>query len=214
MAKNTELDPNSIIQNNNTHEQNDNDRDLPIKEQLVEFSNKRQNKGVISNFHTRQTYLIANKTIEKLENLVMYLEATNGLGSELSEGTEDEILANQLLAKGTKSKLINMAIDKVLTQYEQENFELGGIPDVQHKRYSYLKGKTKMYLNYYMFTDENGETYGIEQDNRSKELKFLSTEPGESKDGVERGVTKEYIQEWFDSIENNAKPEGRPKNDK
>ena len=35
MAKNTELDPSSIIQSNTNQEQTNSDRDLPIKEQLV-----------------------------------------------------------------------------------------------------------------------------------------------------------------------------------
>lgn len=174
----------------------DNTDTKTVKDKLKDYADKRQNSSIISDTHTRSTYLISDETIQTLDYLVAYIEATNGLGSELTKGmSPEEVNKGRVLSKGVKSKIVNYAIQSFLDEYESQE---GLIPDVQHK-----KSKVgKVYHNYYMFT-ENGETYGIEQDNRGRELRFLSTE---------RDSSKESIEQWFESIEDQSVKTGRPKN--
>lgn len=174
----------------------DNTDTKTVKDKLKDYADKRQNSSIISDTHTRSTYLISDETIQTLDYLVAYIEATNGLGSELTKGmSPEEVNKGRVLSKGVKSKIVNYAIQSFLDEYESQE---GLIPDAQHK-----KSKVgKVYHNYYMFT-ENGETYGIEQDNRGHELRFLSTE---------RDSSKESIEQWFESIEDQSVKTGRPKN--
>lgn len=176
----------------------DNTDTKTVKDKLKDYADKRQNSSIISDTHTRSTYLISDETIQTLDYLVAYIEATNGLGSELTKGmSPEEVNKGRVLSKGVKSKIVNYAIQSFLDEYESQE---GLIPDVQHK-----KSKVgKVYHNYYMFT-ENGETYGIEQDNRGRELRFMSTD---------NGFTVDEIKEWFDSITDDSKPEGRPRKNK
>ena len=169
-----------------------------VKDKLKDYADKRQNSSIISDTHTRSTYLINDQTIQTLDYLVAYIEATNGLGSELTKGMSDEeINRGRVLSKGVKSKVVNYAIQQFLDQYESQE---GLIPHTEHK-----KSKVgKIYHNYYMFT-ENGETYGIEQDNRGRELRFLSTANGDS---------EESIKQWFDEIEDNSVKTGAPRKNK
>ena len=174
----------------------DNTDTKTVKDKLKDYADKRQNSSIISDTHTRSTYLISDETIQALDYLVAYIEATNGLGSELTKGmSPEEVNKGRVLSKGVKSKIVNYAIQSFLDEYESQE---GLIPDVQHK-----KSKVgKVYHNYYMFT-ENGETYGIEQNNRGQELRYLSTTNGDS---------VESIEQWFDEIEDQSKRDGRPKN--
>lgn len=180
---------------NETFETFDNDTKT-LKENLKDYSVQRMSDSIIGESHTRQTYLVNDETIEKLEHLVSYVQASNGINSENNKGlNKSEINRSRALTKGFKSKAVNYAIQQFLDQWEEQE---GLIPNVQHK-----KSKVgNVYHNYYMFT-EDGETYGIEQDNRGKELRYLSTANGDS---------IESIEQWFDEIEDQSKPEGRPKN--
>ncbi len=173
-----------------------------VKGALKDYSVERMGNSIIGENHTRQTYLIDDETIEKLEYLVSYVQATNGINSENNRGlNKTEINRRRALTKGFKSKAVNYAIKKFIEQWEGQE---GAIPDVQHKKHGFKIGDTDKYKyhHYYMFT-ENGETYGIEQDNRGKELRYISTTKGDS---------VESIEQWFNDIEDQSKPEGRPKN--
>jgi len=166
-----------------------------IKEELKDYADKRQNSSIIGDTHTRSTYLISDDTLEKLEDLVAHIEATNGLNSELTKGmSKEEINKGRVLSKGVKSKIVNYAIQSFLNNYEAQE---GLIPNTKHKRF---KVSNKNH-NAYKFT-QDGVTYGITQDHRGKELSFMSTA---------NGNTIEEINEWFDSIEDQSKREGRPR---
>lgn len=170
-----------------------------IKEELKDYADKRQNSSIIGDTHTRSTYLISDDTLDKLEDLVAHIEATNGLNSELTKGmSKEEINKGRVLSKGVKSKIVNFAIQSFLNNYEAQE---GLIPDTEHKRYNVGTVKNKIYHNAYRFTND-GVTYGITQDNRGKEISFMSTDSGN---------TAEEINEWFDSIEDQSKKEGRPR---
>lgn len=182
----------------------DNTDTKTVKDKLKDYADKRQNSSIISDTHTRSTYLISDETIQTLDYLVAYIEATNGLGSELTKGmSPEEVNKGRVLSKGVKSKIVNYAIQSFLDEYESQE---GLIPDVQHKRHGFDVGKSKAkkYHNYYMFT-ENGETYGIEQDNRGRELRFLSTTNGDS---------VESIEQWFNEVEDNSVKTGAPRKNK
>lgn len=182
---------------NETFETFDNDTKT-LKENLKDYSVQRMSDSIIGENHTRQTYLINDETIEKLEHLVSYVQASNGIDSENNKGlNKSEINRSRALTKGFKSKAVNYAIQQFLDQWEEQE---GLIPNVQHK-----KSKAgKVYHNYYMFT-ENGETYGIEQDNRGRELRFLSTTKGDS---------VESIEQWFNEVEDNSVKTGAPRKNK
>ncbi|OIJ29029.1 hypothetical protein [Staphylococcus sp. LCT-H4] len=170
-----------------------------IKEELKDYADKRQNSSIIGDTHTRSTYLISDDTLDKLEDLVAHIEATNGLNSELTKGmSKEEINKGRVLSKGVKSKIVNFAIQSFLNNYEAQE---GLIPDTEHKRYNVGTVKSKIYHNAYRFTND-GVTYGITQDNRGKEISFMSTDSGN---------TVEEINEWFDSIKDETKKQGAPK---
>lgn len=188
---------------NETFETFDNDTKT-LKENLKDYSVQRMSDSIIGESHTRQTYLVNDETIEKLENLVSYVQASNGIDSENNKGlNKSEINRSRALTKGFKSKAVNYAIQQFLDQWEEQE---GLIPNVQHKKHGFKIGESEKlkYHNYYMFT-ENGETYGIEQDNRGKELRYLSTTNGDS---------VESIEQWFDDIEDNSKRDGAPRKNK
>ena len=166
-----------------------------IKEELKDFADARMNSSIISDTHTRSTYLISDSTLEKLNDLVAHIEATNGLDSELTKHmSKEQINKGRVLSKGVKSKLVNFSIQRFLDEYEQQD---GLIPHTEHKKYKV----GNVYHNAYRYT-QDGVTYGILQNNRGKEISFMSTDSGN---------TVEEINEWFDSIEDQSKREGRPR---
>ena len=166
-----------------------------VKEELKKFSDERQSNSIIGDNHTRMTYLISDSTLSKLDDLVAYIEASNGLHSELTKGLDErEVNRNRTLTKGTRSKALNFALQHFLDTWEQQE---GLIPQTEHKKYKV----DKVYHNAYRFT-KDGVTYGITQSNRGVELYFMSTADG---------YTKQQIDEWFDSIEDESKREGRPR---
>ena len=108
--------------------------------------------------------------------------------------SKEQINKGRVLSKGVKSKLVNYSIQRFLDEYEQQD---GLIPHTEHKKYKV----GNVYHNAYRYT-QDGVTYGILQNNRGKEVKFMSTDSGN---------TVEEINEWFDSIEDQSKREGRPR---
>lgn len=166
-----------------------------IKEELKKFSDERQGNSIIGEDHTRATHLLSNSSLEKLNHLVNFIEASYGLNSELTKGMDEkEVKKARTLTKGTRSKALNFALQHFLDTWEQEE---GLIPNTEHKKYKV----GNVYHNAYRFT-QDGVTYGILQDNRGKEVNFMSTDSGN---------TVEEINEWFDSIEDQSKREGRPR---
>ena len=164
-----------------------------IKEELKDFADSRMNSSIISDTHTRSTYLISDTTLEKLNNLVAFTEVSNGLNSELTKGmSREEINKGRVLSKGVKSKLVNYSIQKFLDDYESQE---GLIPETFHKKYKV----GNVYFNAYLFT-QDGITYGVTQDNRGREIEFMSTD---------NGYTNEQINEWFDEIEDDSVKTGR-----
>lgn len=197
------LNANDVKKKSNNEEQQttpqpvSNERES-IKEELKDYADKRQNSSIIGDTHTRSTYLISDDTLDKLEDLIAHIEATNGLNSELTKDmSKEEINKGRVLSKGVKSKIVNYAIQSFLNNYEAQE---GLIPNTEHKRYNVGTVKSKIYHNAYRFTND-GVTYGIVQDNRGKELSFMSTANGD---------TVEDINEWFDSIKDETKKQGAP----
>ena len=165
-----------------------------VKEELKKFSDKRSGNSIIGEDHSRATHLLSNSSLEKLNHLVNFIEASYGLNSELTKGMDEkEVKKARTLTKGTRSKALNFALQHFLDTWEQEE---GLIPNTEHKKYKI----SNVYHNAYRFT-QDGVTYGILQNNRGKEISFMSTDSGN---------TVEEINEWFDSIEDQSKREGRP----
>ncbi|MEJ7195111.1 hypothetical protein WL277_11975, partial [Staphylococcus epidermidis] len=106
----------------------------------------------------RSTFLVDDDTLEKLQNLVDYMEASNGLDSKYHDNlTVKQIRDNRLLSKGFKSKVVNYALDTIMEQWESDE---GLIPKVDKVRYKTSEGK---YNRAFRF-EENGDLYYLEQD--------------------------------------------------
>ena len=143
---------------------------LSIKDRIEEYSNVRMTSGRINETHKRETYLVDTDVSAKLSDLVDYFEATNGLDSRYKEGkTLKQVRDDRLLAKGIKSKLINFAIEQVLTSWEQSE---GIIPNVERVRH---KASDGTYHRTFKFT-ENGTTYLLTQNNRGHEIEFITSD--------------------------------------
>ena len=194
------LNPNEVTKKSNTQENESTNiiKNFPsdtktVREELKKFSDERQSNSIIGDNHTRMTYLISDSTLAKLDDLVSYIEASNGLHSELTKGLDErEVNRNRTLTKGTRSKALNFALQHFLDTWEQEE---GLIPETEHKRFK-VNGKNH---NAYRFT-KDGVTYLIEQDQRGRELFFMSTETDSIDD----------INNRFDEIEDTSIKTGRP----
>lgn len=152
-----------------------------IKDDLVDYAIKRMTSGIINESNKRATFLVEEETLRELDDLVNFVEATNGIGTKYQENkTQEEIRKERLLAKGFKSKIVNFAIQSVLEKWKNDE-DL--IPEVNKVRYKVNKVYHRAY-----YLEHNGETYGIEQDNRGNELQYLATTNGNS---------QEEIKDWF-----------------
>ena len=141
-----------------------------IREQLEHYSDVRMLSGRISETHSRQTYFIDDEVNNKLENLIEYFEATNGLQSKFKEHqTLKQTREARLLAKGINSKIVNYAIETILDQWEQQE---GLIVDMERLRYKVQDGT---HHRTFKFT-ENGTTYLMTQNNRGVELEYMDSE--------------------------------------
>ncbi|MCG2355677.1 hypothetical protein K4S27_11095 [Staphylococcus epidermidis] len=163
---------------------------ISVKDRIEEYSDTRMTSGRINETHTRSTFLVDDETLEKLQNLVDYMEASNGLNSKYHDNlTLKQIRDNRLLSKGFKSKVVNYALDTIIEQWESDE---GLIPKVNKVRYKTTEGK---YHRVFKF-EENGDLYYLEQDNRGNEVKFLSTGKGFSESEInDLFVKKEEIAE-------------------
>lgn len=171
--------------------------DKTLKEELKEYSDARQADSIVGESHTRATHLLSDASLEKMDDLVNYISATYGLNSEFTKDMDKrEVSRARTLTKGTRSKILNFALQHFLDTFEQQE---GLIPETEHKRFK-VNGKNH---NAYRFT-KDGVTYLIEQDQRGRELFFMSTETDSIDD----------INNRFDEIEDTSVKTGRkPKRD-
>ncbi|MDK3656243.1 hypothetical protein O0A22_11555 [Staphylococcus pseudintermedius] len=151
-----------------------------IKERIKEYSTTRMSLGRINETHKRSTFLIDSDTLDKMQNLVDYMEATNALDSKYQNHlTVEQARNDRLLAKGFKSKLVNYALDTVLDAWEAEN---DIIPKIDKVRY---KTKDGTYNRAFRFKKDN-ILYYLEQSNRGREIKFMSTELNSTEDEINK----------------------------
>lgn len=151
-----------------------------LKENLKDYSVKRMSDSVILESHTRATYLVDNDVLEKFNDLISYTEALNGINSSFQSDnvSAKETNRSRAMTKGLKSKIVNYALSDFLTNWESEE---GLVPSVEHVRFKI----NKVYHRAYKFTVD-GETYGVEQNNRGIETNFLSTKNGDSLEDIEQ----------------------------
>lgn len=162
-----ELAPETFIDNEDETDKSS------IKERIEEYSDTRMTAGHINETHKRVTLLLDIDTVNKLQNLVNLMEASNGLESSFTEGkTVKQARNDRLLAKGFKSKIVNYALNTVLDQWEQES-ENKVIPEVEKVRYKDDESGT--YNRSFMFK-ENGLLYLITQNNRGLEVEFRTSD--------------------------------------
>lgn len=194
------LDPNNVKKKTTDEKPKQeivtNSDNLNIKDRIEEYSDERITSGRVSETHKRATFLIDSDTLDKLQNLVDLIEATNSLESKYQDNlTTKQVRTNRLLAKGFKSKLINYALNSVMEDWESSQ---GLIPEVEKIKYKKSDGT---YNRVFKF-EENGTLYLLEQNNRGVEQRFMSTDSGD---------TKEEIDNLFNSFEDQSKREGRPR---
>lgn len=194
------LNPNDVTKKSNTQadEKKNVIKDFPtddktIKEELKEYSDARQADSIVGESHTRATHLLSDSSLAKMDDLVNYISATYGLNSEFTKNMDKrEVSRARTLTKGTRSKILNFALQHFLDSFEQQE---GLIPHTESKRFK-VNGKNH---NAYRFT-KDGITYLIEQDSRGRELFFMSTETDSIDD----------INNRFDEIEDTSIKTGRP----
>lgn len=194
------LNPNDVTKKSNTQADETKNviKDFPtddktIKEELKEYSDARQADSIIEESHRRATHLMSDSSLAKMDDLVNYISATYGLNSEFTKDMDKrEVSRARTLTKGTRSKILNFALQHFLDTFEQQE---GLIPETEHKRFK-VNGKNH---NAYRFT-KDGVTYLIEQDQRGRELFFMSTETDSIDD----------INNRFDEIEDTSIKTGRP----
>lgn len=188
--------------NNNTQTKQKpvtNSDSISIKEKIEEYSDERMTSGRISESHKRATFLVDEETLDKLQNLIDLMEATNAIDSSYQNDlTDKQIRSNRLLAKGFKSKFINYCLDTILDEWENTE---DTIPDVDKARY---KTSDDTFNRAFRFKQDN-ILYGLEQNHRGKEVRFMSTA---------NGNTEQEINDWFESINDEPIKNGAPRKNK
>lgn len=128
--------------------------------QLIKNRIKRNSDALVIDTHKRTTFLVDESLLDKLDNLQAYLEIHD----------ESDLKARRELNKiknGFKTKLINVALDEVLKQWEAES---GQIPKVDSYRYLYsISGKMNVNYRVYMY-EKDKKYYFMHFDNRGNEL--------------------------------------------
>lgn len=165
---------------------------VTISDKVREYSEHRMGAKRINENHTRSTFLIDNESLEKLDDLVDYMEATNALDSEFTKGltqTKKDSLRN--FAGGFKSKFLNYLIKEGLEQWSKEE---GTIPNIDRIRFP-VKNKNgeTVYHRAFRINEKNKLTYTV-QDSRGHEIDYLTTDSNADKDkqGTEEQINKEF----------------------
>ena len=162
---------------------------VTISDKVREYSEHRMGAKRINENHTRSTFLIDNESLEKLDDLVDYMEATNALDSEFTKGltdTKKQSLRN--FAGGFKSKFLNYLIKEGLEQWAKEE---GTIPSIDRARFPVNDGS---YHRAFRINEKNKLTYTV-QDSRGHELTYLTTDSNADKS---KQATEEHINELFE----------------
>lgn len=164
------MDDNLFEEENEIFVDNEQETDKKdIRERLEEFSDQRLVSGKISEISSRATFLVANDVLEKLSDLVDYMEAVSSLDSKLNEDkTLKEIRDMRLFSKGFKSKFVGYALQSALDEYEAD---IGLIPETKRVRY---KSNDGTYHRSFLFRQGNVLTLTT-QNNRGHEIEFLTS---------------------------------------
>src|SRR5699024_5297321 len=199
------IDSSKVNKKNNTKEQSSeptnqepvkNSDRITISDKVREYSEQRMGAKRINENHTRSTFLIDNESLEKLDDLVDYMEATNALDSEFTKGltdTKKQSLRN--FAGGFKSKFINYLIKEGLEQWAKEE---GTIPSIDRARYPIKdKNGVEFYNRAFKINEKNKVTYTI-QDPRGHELEYKTTDTTADK---ENQANKEQNNNWFENTQ-------------
>src|SRR5699024_12813597 len=178
------IDSSKVNKKNNTKEQSSEPTNqepvkssdkVTISDKVREYSEHRMGAKRINENHTRSSFLIYNESLEKLDDLVDYMEATNALDSEFTKGltdTKKQSLRN--FAGGFKSKFLNYLIKEGLEQWAKEE---GTIPSIDRARFPVSDGS---YHRAFRINEKNKLTYTV-QDSRGHELTYLTTDSNADK---------------------------------
>jgi len=160
---------------------------MNLKNQILNYERERSVYR-IEDTHRRQTYLIEESTIKRLDSLQSYLELQNAKGSSLNN---EDSQRQRKLAVGFKTKAVNVALENFIKTWEEEN---GHIPEIELIRY---KANTNQNYRVYMF-ELDGEYHFVHHDNRGNELDHII--------GNEKKIRNK-----FESYRDNEIKNGRPK---
>lgn len=178
-----------------------------IKERLVSFVKTRP-EGKVSDITSRTTFVIEDRVLERLENFMNYMEASNVSNSNYNPHNKNQtqLLADRGLAKGILSKLVSLSISESLDEWNK----IDSIPNTKKVRYTVKvpreRGKGTKTANHRAYIFElKGITYGIAIDERSNQLEYLTTDSKNDNDydgvGSRYGLSREEIIEWFEEKE-------------
>ncbi|MCE4957244.1 hypothetical protein [Macrococcoides caseolyticum] len=174
-----------------------------IKKQIIQYEMTRSLFN-IKDTHKRQTYLIDDKNIKKLEHLQASLEIMNAKNSSFANNKLSEADRNRerKLATGFKTKAVNIALDNFFFDWEVQN---GLVPEIEVIRFKVDKNGTvltdpeqkgKIHRVYY-FSDFI-KYYVVRHDDRGNQI------------DVQEFKNKAKAKKYFKSFEVSKVRDGRP----
>lgn len=175
-----------------------------IKQQILKYEMNRALFN-IKDTHKRQTFLIDNKNIERLESLQASLEIMNAKNSSFANDklSESDRYRERKLASGLKTKAVNLALDNFFHDWEVQN---GLIPEIEVIRFKVdnngnmltdpnIKGKIH---RVYFFSDFQ-KYYVVRHDDRGNQL------------DVKEYDNEDEAREYFESFDIGKVRDGRPR---
>ncbi|MCH4984233.1 hypothetical protein JJJ02_02525 [Macrococcus sp. PK] len=177
--------------------------EINIKQQILKYEMNRALFN-IKDTHKRQTFLIDEKNIERLESLQASLEIKHAKNSSFGDNKLSEADRNRerKLASGLKTKAVNLALDNFFNDWEVQN---GLIPEIKVIRFKVdnngnmltdPKAKGKIHRVYF-FSDFQ-KYYVIRHDDRGNQL------------DVKEYDNEDDAREYFDSFDVAKVRDGRP----
>ncbi|TDM04077.1 hypothetical protein [Macrococcus carouselicus] len=162
-----------------------------IKDLILNYE-KERSLYKIEDSHKRQTFLVEEDNIKRLESLQAYLELQNARNSSLSND-DDSLRRNRKLAVGFKTKAVNIALKQFMDNWDNE---IGLTPEIEVIRYK-VANINKNYRVYLFEMD--GQYHFVQHDNRGNELEHITG-------------SESSIREKFESYRETEIRSGRPKN--
>lgn len=184
--------PNKQEQPTEEHKTVESSDTVTFLDKIKEYTDVRNNQ-IVTQDHTRSTFLLDNKSLSELDDLVDYMEALGASdGGDLVQvkGVGKDLDKYRIISKNFKSRFVNYCIKEGLKSWKDKE---GKIPDIDRARFPVGNNE---YWRAFKIKDEHDHVYYTEQDNRGHQQKYLTTDPKETR--TDKQATEEYINELFE----------------